>query len=249
MSLLNVCKKVALLIIVTVLIFASACQNKKPKNNEWKELFDGKTLNGWKVINQDWDNPESIPDFYVEDNMIICNTTLDNQGGGYLVTEGLYDNFVLELDVKIDSTLNSGIQCRSTMWEKDTVTTYVAGNASGTISENKWRSGYVWGYQVEIDPTRRAWAGGLYEPGNRGWIVNLVGEQEKQKAFKSMDWNHFKVKMDGDRIQTWVNDILIVDVIDKMSTSGFIGLQFHGASSEEQNNKKSMWKNIRIKEL
>jgi len=69
MSLLNVCKKVALLIIVTVLIFASACQNKKPKNNEWKELFDGKTLNGWKVINQDWDNPESIPDDYLQYNI------------------------------------------------------------------------------------------------------------------------------------------------------------------------------------
>jgi len=64
-----------------------------------------------------------------------------------------------------------------------------------------------------------------------------------------MDWNHFRVKMDGDRIQTWVNDVLIVDTTDTMSSSGFIGLQFHGAYKEVQNNKKSMWKNIRIKEL
>lgn len=249
MNLLNIKNKIALSLFVAISIFASACHNSKNKDNEWKELFDGKTLDGWKVINQDWDNPECIPDFYVEDNMIICNSSTDNKGGGYLVTEGIYNNFILELDVKIDTTLNSGIQCRSTMWKRDTITTYVKGDVHGTSSQSTWRVGYVWGYQVEIDPSLRAWSGGLYEPGNRGWIVNLVGEEEKQKAFKRMDWNHLKVKMDDDRIQTWVNDILIVDVIDTMSTSGFIGLQFHGAYREEQNNKKSMWKNIKIKEL
>jgi len=109
MNLLHVQKKMALSVIVLLSIFLSACQNKTTKDNEWKELFDGKTLDGWRVLNQDWDNPESIPDFYVEDNMIICNTTLDNRGGGYLVTEGEYDNFILELDVNIDTSLNSGI--------------------------------------------------------------------------------------------------------------------------------------------
>ena len=64
-----------------------------------------------------------------------------------------------------------------------------------------------------------------------------------------MDWNHFKIVMDGNKIQTWVNNILVVDTIDTMSVSGFIGLQFHGASNELQINKKSIWKNIKIKEL
>lgn len=249
MDLLHILKRIKILLIVIISVLVAACQPKTEKDNEWRELFDGKTLNGWKILNQDWDNPTSIPEFYVEDNMIVCNTTLDNQGGGYLVTEGVYDNFILELDVKIDTSLNSGIQCRSRQWKKDTITTYIAGNAEGTVSQNKWRTGYVWGYQIEIDPSQRAWSGGLYEPGNRGWVVNLAGKEKEQKAFKRMDWNHFKVKMDGDRIQTWINNILIVDVRDTLSTSGFIGLQFHGAFKEIQKNKKSMWKNIKIKEL
>ena len=229
--------------------FLQAQSHKVEKNNSWKELFDGKTLKGWKVLNQDFDNPESKPDFYVKDGMIICNTTMENKGGGYMVTEGEYDNFILELDVKIDSTLNSGVQCRSQVWDKETTTTYLAGNAEGTKSQVKWRSGYVWGYQIEIDPSARAWSGGLYEPGNRGWLVTPAGNKKKQMAFNKTGWNHFKIKMDGNRIQTWVNNILIVDVLDEMSKSGFIGLQFHGAYHPEQNNKKSMWKNIRIKEL
>lgn len=55
--------------------------------------------------------------------------------------------------------------------------------------------------------------------------------------------------MDSNKIQTWVNSVPIVDTTDDMSSSGFIGIQFHGANKEWQKNKKFMWKNIRIKEL
>lgn len=240
--------RVVVVAIIVLAAFTMACQSEINEEGVWKDLFDGKTLIGWKVLNQDWDNPDSKPDFYVENNMIICNTTL-NAGGGYLVTEKSYDNFILELDVKIDNSLNSGIQCRSQVWEKDTITTYVSGNAEGTVSQHKWPVGYVWGYQIEIDPTDRAWSGGLYEPGNRGWVVTLSGNETARKAFKKMDWNHFKIVMNGNKIQTFLNEIKVIDTIDDFSSSGFIGLQFHGASKEIQNNKKSMWKNIRIKEL
>ena len=64
-----------------------------------------------------------------------------------------------------------------------------------------------------------------------------------------MYWNHFKILMNGNKIQTWVNGVLTVDTTDDMSNSGFIGLQFHGAFKKWQENKKSMWKNIKIKEL
>ena len=72
----------------------------------------------WFSLNQDWTNPDCKPDFYVENNMIVCNTTM-NSAGGYLVTEELYDNFILEFDVKIDTSLNSGLQCRSRVWENE----------------------------------------------------------------------------------------------------------------------------------
>ncbi|GAI39955.1 unnamed protein product, partial [marine sediment metagenome] len=121
--------------------------------------------------------------------------------------------------------------------------------AKGTVRQSKWRAGYVWSYQIEVDPSKRAWSGGLYEPGNRGWLVTLANNEIARKAFKPMDWNHFKIVMDGNKIQTWVNDVPIVDIIDNMSSSGFFGLQFHGAGREWQKDKKSYWKNIKIKEL
>jgi len=237
-------KELVLPAVASIMFITLSCQNRSEKNEGWHDLFDGKTLRGWKVINQDWKNPDSKPDFYVEDNMIVCNTTL-NTGGGYLVTEESYDDFILELDVKIDTSLNSGVQCRSRVWERDTVTTLF----NGKEGHYKWRAGYVCGYQIEVDPSERAWSGGLYEPGNRGWLVDLANKEPARKAFRPMDWNHFKIVMDGDKIQTWVNDIPIVDTTEDMSSSGFIGLQFHGANREWQKGTKVMWKNIKIKEL
>jgi hypothetical protein len=240
--------KTVLITLLSVILSTMACKNKSTGQDGWKDLFDGKTLNGWSVMNQDWKNPDIKPDFYVEDNMIICNTIMGNEGG-YLITDKSYSDFILEFDVKIDTSLNSGLQCRSRLWDKDTTTVYVAGDVNGTKHVTTWPKGYVWGYQIEVDPSRRAWSGGLYEPGNRGWIVTLAGNETARNAFKPMDWNHFKILMDGNKIQTWVNGILTVDTTDNMSSSGFIGLQFHGAYLEYQKDKKSMWKNIRIKEL
>lgn len=238
----------ALLAILLLVVISMACKNKSAKQDGWVDLFDGKTMNGWKVINQDWTNPDTKPDFYVENNMIVCNTPMNNEGG-YLVTEKSYSNFILEFDVIIDTSLNSGLQCRSRAWEKDTSTVYVAGDPQGTKRLTKWRAGYVWGYQIEVDPSSRAWSGGLYEPGNRGWLVTLAGNEPARKAFKPMDWNHFKIEMNGNKIQTWVNGVQTVNTTDDMSSSGYIGLQFHGAYMEWQKDKKSMWKNIKIKEL
>jgi hypothetical protein len=248
MHLLRLFRRPALVASLTILVFTMACKNKSAGEEGWQQLFDGKTLTGWRVLNQDWKNPDSKPDFYVENNMIVCNTTMNNEGG-YLVTEKSYSNFILEFDIKIDTSLNSGLQCRSRVWEKDTATIYLAGDVNGTKSLSKWQKGYVWGYQIEVDPSPRAWSGGLYEPGNRGWIVTLKGNEPARQAFKPMDWNHFRISMNGNKIQTWINGIPVVDTTDDMSSSGFLGLQFHGAYFDWQKDKKSMWKNIRIKEL
>ena len=44
--------------------------------------------------------------------MIVGSTTL-NSPNSFLCTEKIYDDFILELDFKVDSHLNSGIQIRS----------------------------------------------------------------------------------------------------------------------------------------
>jgi hypothetical protein len=239
---MNIIMRNSAFIAGVLLLLTFGCNNARKEG--WKDLFDGKTLAGWRLIDQDWRENSNKPDFYVQNGTIICNTIL-NSDGGYLVTEKDYSDFILELDFVCDSSLNSGVQCRGQIWEKDTVTY----SFNGIKRPFKWRAGYVWGYQVEIDPSKRAWTGGLYEPGNRGWLVTLKDKPEAQKAYKPLQWNHLKIKMEGDKIQTWLNGIAVVDTTDNMSGSGFIGLQFHGVGKAWQENKKVMFKNIIIKEL
>jgi hypothetical protein len=56
------------------------------------QLFDGKTLKGWKVLG-------GKAEFKAEDGMIV-GTTVANTGNSFLTTEKNYSDFILELDFK-----------------------------------------------------------------------------------------------------------------------------------------------------
>ena len=122
-------------------------------------------------------------------------------------------------------------------------------NGNMEAQEVNFPKGTVVGYQIEIDPSDRAWSGGLYEPGGRGWLQNLEDKPEAQKAYKKDDWNHFRIKAEGNNIKTWVNGILATDATDDLFDKGFIGFQMHKVYNAEQEGKMMFWKNIRIKEL
>lgn len=83
--------------------------------------------------------------------------------------------------------MNSGIQIRSN-------------------SLPQYQNGRVHGYQVEIDPSDRAWSGGIYDEGRRGWLYSLENDSEAQKAFRQNEWNHYRIEAIGDTIKTWVNE-------------------------------------------
>ena len=114
--------------------------------NGYTNLFDGKTLNGWKRL-------VGAGEYTVENNMIV-GTTVAGSPNTFLATEKEYGDFILEFDAKIDDTAsNSGAQVRSHF-------------AADEMNANN--KGRVYGYQVEEDPSSRAWSGGIYEEGRRG---------------------------------------------------------------------------------
>lgn len=71
-------------------------------SSAWRPLFDGKTLNGWEIL-------EDQGKFFVEDGAVVGETV---RGGGssYLCTNEAFSNFVLEVDFKVDEGSNSGVQ-------------------------------------------------------------------------------------------------------------------------------------------
>ena len=193
--------------------------------NGFINLFDGKTLNGWKRVT-------GSGEYSVENNMIV-GTSVAGSANTFLATEKEYGNFILKFDAKIDDTSsNSGVQIRSHF----------------TADENNGNNkGRVYGYQCEEDPSSRAWSGGIYEEARRGWLYPVTLNPSAQKAFKVGEWNHYKIEAIGNTIKTWINDKPVAYVIDSVSHKGFIALQVHAVTDSGMAGKKMYWKNISIK--
>lgn len=208
-------------IVFLIFILLNPCEGYTQSKNSWNKLFDGKSLNGWKKL-------AGTADYKVENGAIV-GTTVMNSGNTFLVTEKEYGDFILELDVMIESPLsNSGIQTRS----------HFATNA---------KTGKVYGRQMEIDPSERSWSGGIYDEGRREWLYPMDLNHKAKTAFKVGDFNHFKIECIGNEMKTWINNIPMAYVVDTIDSKGFIGLQVHGIRSKEQENKKVFFKNIVIK--
>ncbi len=186
----------------------------------WRQLFNGKNLNGWEVKN-------GTAAYEVKNGAIVGISQL-NTPNTFLCTEEDYSDFILELEVMIDAGLNSGIQIRS-------------------LSLPKVDGGRVHGYQVEIDPSERAWSGGIYDEARQGWLYPLSINESGRKAFKAEEWNRYRIEAVGNRIRTWVNGIPCANLLVDWTAKGFIALQVHGIKQSHQEGLTVKWRNIRIK--
>lgn len=183
------------------------------------DLFDGETLRGWRVLNGE-------AEYRVEDGQIVGVARL-NTPNSFLATEESYGDFVLEYEFKVDSRLNSGVQIRS-------------------LSDPAYQNGRVHGYQVEIDPSDRAWTAGVYDEARRGWLYPLAENRAAQLAFRQNEWNTIRVEAVGTSIRTWINGQMAANLIDDMTATGFIALQVHSIPSADLVGAEVRWRRIRI---
>ncbi len=158
---------------------------------------------------------------------VIEGTTVANTPNSFLTTAEEYSDFILEFEVWVDPSINSGVQIRS-------------------LSLPDYQDGRVHGYQVELDPSDRAWSGGIYDESRRMWLYPLTRNEKGNKAFNNGVWNHVRVEAVGNSIRTWINGIHCSDLRDEMTAKGFIGLQVHSIGSEDMVGKKVKWRNLKI---
>lgn len=186
----------------------------------WTDLFNGRDLAGWKLLN-------GQAKFEVVDGEIVGTTVL-HQPNSFLATEAAYEDFVLELEFRLDDEINSGIQFRSE-------------------SRPDYQQGKVHGYQLEIDPSPRAWTGGIYDESRRQWLYPLEYNPSAKGAYRHGAWNKARVECIGDVMRIWINGVPTAHLVDNMTAKGFIALQVHSIASPEQEGKKVRWRNIRIR--
>lgn len=198
----------------------NSCDKAYKDTTPLVSLIDGDTLNGWTI--------KGGNATYTISDGVIKGTAVKESPNTFLTTDKNYADFILELDYKVDTNMNSGIQIRSNSFPY-------------------YLDGRVHGYQVEIDPSERAWTGGIYDESRRKWLHTISDENTAaKKAVKQNDWNHFRIEAIADTIKTWINDTPAAYLIDGKTSTGFIGLQVHSLQGSQKEGTSISWKNIRI---
>lgn len=190
-----------------LLLGAAASAPAQPDpDSGWVDLTAGGLDQGWRQLGGAAE--------YVLDGDTIVGTAVIETPNSFLATTEEYGDFALRLEFKVDEGLNAGIQIRS-------------------HSDPDYWNGIVHGYQVEIDPSDRAWSAGIYDEARRGWLFPLSLNPAASHAFRQGDWNHVYIEAIGPVIRTWLNDVPAAYLIDEMTPSGFIALQVHSVGPEQ----------------
>jgi 3-keto-disaccharide hydrolase len=155
---------------------------------------------------------------YVREDRTILGE-VDGGGQSFLLSKRSFGDFIFEVDVKTELPGNSGIQIRC--HQRD--------------------DGRPFGYQIEIDPSERAWSGGLYDEARRGWLQNLEHNDAGRAAYVHGQWNRYRIECIGPWIQVRVNGVPTVDYFDLEDLEGVFGLQVHSGD-----NTRVRWRNPRI---
>lgn len=186
-------------------------------------LFDGKTLDGWKLLGGHGAG------YSVKDGKIV----LPRGGGGNLLHENEFSDFILRFEFKLEEGSNNGLAIRSPLSDSDMA---YQGMELQILDNNAER-------YKDIQPWQKH--GSLYHvfPAKTG-ALKPVGE-----------WNVQEVRAVGPKITVVLNGTTILDVnIDDVKDpeilgkhpglqrkSGHIGFLGHNEPVE--------FRNIRIKEL
>jgi len=187
----------------------------------WESLFNGRDLSGWKQVN-------GAAPYVVVDGAIVGTAIAETQPiNSFLATEKTFGDFILEMEVRQEGLSNGGIQFRS-------------------LSTPAFNNGRVHGYQYEIDPSERAWTGGIYDEARRGWLYPVTLNPAAHGLYKYGQWNQVRIEAIGDSMRTFLNGQPVAHVVDNVTPRGFIALQVHGIQNPNQVGFKTSWRNIRI---
>ncbi|MGJ8679895.1 PVC-type heme-binding CxxCH protein [Paraglaciecola sp.] len=188
------------------------------KQNHWRSLINENSLSDWYKIG-------GKADYQLEAQTIV-GTSIKTPHSTYFTTGEVFTDFIFEVDVQAQAPLNSGVQFRSKK---------ILGKKGETVA----------GYQMEIDTAKRAWSGGIYDQGRRGWLYTMNRNPDCQKTFKVDNWNKYRIEAVGSQVRTFINGVPCSSIVDDWSKEGFIALQIHSAGADKAN-KTIKWRAPKI---
>lgn len=178
-----------ILVIASIVFCLSSCgQTEKMLNNNFE---------GWQVFGG--------AEWKFHENELIGNV---KDSVGFVMTENTYQDFILELEFKPDSTINSGIYIRCQNKE---------------ISFTDCYEINIW----DLHPNQDFRTGSVVNRATPLEYVETIGQ-----------WNSYKIQIKDDHIEAWINGIKTVDLTDDSLITGYIALQAMGTGEVSFRNVK-----------
>ena len=186
-------------------------------------LFDGKTLKGWSLFGK------KGAGYFVKDGMIICA----KGGGGNLLTDREFQDFVLRLEFRLEAGSNNGIGIRAPLTDKSVA---YEGMEIQVIDDYSDKYGKLKPWQFN------------------GSIYNLVPAKVGSLK-RAGEWNYEEIICVGRRVKVKLNGRTIVDA-DLNAITDAETLQRHPGMFRDRghigflgHNDYVEFRNLRIKEL
>jgi hypothetical protein len=229
----------SVLILSTVLFSCMEKQNvlaEKEKQDGWKLLFDGQSLNGWKNY-----NAPGITGWKVEDNCLASAGT-GGDSTGYIISGEKYDNFELAFDWKIAAQGNSGVIYHVTE-NKKYLTPYLTGPEYQLLDDVN--------FPQKVEPWQLTGAD----------YAMHTADTTAKKLNPAGQWNTSKIVFDNGHVEHWLNGKKIVEFeawtpewfklknSGKWTSAPEYGLSETGYISLQDHGSKSWFRNVKIKVL
>jgi hypothetical protein len=189
---------------VTTFLLLAIFGSQAASAAEPKKLFDGKTFTGWEG------NTKSV--WRIEDGALTAGSlTTKQEKNDFLATTKEYSDFEMTLQWKLQGTegfVNGGVQFRT---------------------QRIPNHHEVSGYQADLGA---GYDGALYDESRRNKILAKPTDEVLKKALKPLgQWNEYRIRAEGTRIQLWLNGVQTVDYTEEdpqIAKSGIIAVQIHG---------------------
>jgi hypothetical protein len=240
-SVVTIPTRIVLATILAILLMFGSCntqEKNKKSNNGFVKIFDGQTLKGWKGDPAYWrvENGNLVGEI-TPATILKTNSFIIWQGGKPT-------DFELTLEFKISKAGNSGINYRSEQLTDvpNALRGYQADidgaiRYTGQNYEERGRTTLAYrGEIVSVKGAENSSAALKDNIKNNAWLLRTVmgslGTSDELKAkINSEDWNTCRIVAKGNRLQHYVNEILMSDVTDNDQTNakagGLLGVQVH----------------------
>ena len=220
--------------LLCLLFLGGGCQSLVNSEKGFESIFDGRTLKGW-VLNNSRGSGYGVTNVVV-DGVTNAAIFCAKGGGGNLLTEKEYSDFVLRFDFRLQDASNNGLAFRSPM---------SGGSLAYDGNELQILDGI--GYEREHNAT--------LQPSQFHGSLYGVAPAKRGELKPNGEWNNQEVTVIGRNVRVVLNGVIILDVDINDITNpqvlrkhpgllrdrGHIGFLGHGDYVE--------FANIRIKEI